>query len=205
MRENRSHLTPSNEAVTRFERIWLVLVELHEELVGQGVEVDASQLRDSKALLHLVRTTPSDPCSAPVSVSGDPLTVLKESLEKAQRELISASLKLGEARAKYWMERVSTGEREDAELSMAYDRSQFFPGLPRSPRTGWARLTLQHPIGEGRVQDVAEQFGVLVEFEDDVHLVFDGEPSLVKKAMTDIYYLSQTFAKTDQTDADARS
>lgn len=140
-----------------------------------------------------------------MSASGNPLAVLEESLEKAQMELISASLKLGEARAKYWMERVSTAELQDTEPSMVYGESRFFPGLPKGPRTGWARLTLQRPIGEGRVQDVAEQFGVLVEFEDDLHLVFDGEPSMVKRAMTDIYYLSQPSVTTDPANVDSRS
>ena len=117
--------------------------------------------------------------------------MLEESLEKAKIELISASVKLGEARSRYWMERVSKAEVEDADQLMAYGGSRFFTGLPRSPGSGWARLTLQQPIGEGRVQDVAEQFGVLVAFEDDLHLVFEGEPSLVKKALADVYYLSQ--------------
>jgi len=177
--------------VRPLERTWLILVKLFEELVARGVEVDASELRESKALLHLVRTTPSDPCSAPMSESGNPLLVLEESLEKAKSELISASMKLGEARSNYWNERVSKAELEDAEQLMAYGESRFFPGLPRNRSTGWARLTLQQPIGEGRVQDVAEQFGVLVEFEDNLHLVFEGEPSLIKKALADIYYLSQ--------------
>jgi len=190
-RENPSHLTVSNEAVTRLEKTWLVLVKLFEELAGRGIEVNASQLRDSKALLHLIRTTPADPCSTPLGGPGNPLTVLEGSLEKAKIELISASVKLGEARSKYWMERVFKAEVEDADQLMAYGESRFFLGLPRSPGSGWARLTLQQPIGEGRVQDVAEQFGVLVEFEDDLHLVFEGEPSLVKKALADIYYLSQ--------------
>jgi hypothetical protein len=184
-------LTASNEAVKPFERTWLVLVKLFEELVAHGVELDASALRDSKTLLHLIRTTPSDPCSGPMSESGNLLLVLGESLERAKAELITASLKLGEARSNYWRERVSRAELEDTEQFIVYGESRFFPGLPRNPRRGWARLTLQKPIGEGRLQDVAEQFGVLVEFEDDLHLLFEGEPSLVKKALADVYYLSQ--------------
>ena len=184
-------MTASNETVTRLEKTWLVLVKLFEELVGHGIEVNASQLRDSKALLHLVLTTPTDPCSTTLGGPGSPLIVLEESLEKAKSELLLASLRLGEARSEYWMERVSKAEVEDANQLMVYGGSCFFPGLPRNPGSGWARLTLQQPIGEGRVQDVAEQFGVLVEFEDDLHLVFEGEPYLVKKALADIYYLSQ--------------
>ena len=184
-------MTASNETVTRLEKTWLVLVKLFEELVGHGIEVNASQLRDSKALLHLVLTTPTDPCSTTLGGPGSPLIVLEESLEKAKSELLSASLRLGEARSEYWMERVSKAEVEDANQLMVYGGSCFFPGLPRNPGSGWARLTLQQPIGEGRVQDVAEQFGVLVEFEDDLHLVFEGEPYLVKRALADVYYLSQ--------------
>jgi len=181
----------SNEVAIRLERTWLVLVRLFEELVACDIEADASELRECKALLHLVRTMPSDPCSPRLNGLGNALAVLEESLEKAKIDLLSASLKLGEARSKYWLERVSKAEIENAEQLMEYGESRFFPSLPRNPGTGWTRLTLQQPVGEGRVQDVAEQFGVLVEFEDDLHLIFDGEPSLVKKALADVYYLSQ--------------
>jgi hypothetical protein len=64
-------------------------------------------------------------------------------------------------------------------------------GLLRSPDTGWARLTLPQPVGEGRVQNVAEQFGVLAQFEDDLNVVFEENPPPLKKALADVYYLSQ--------------
>ena len=184
-------MTSSKIAITRFERVWLALFRLFEELIAHDLKVDASQLRDSKTLLHLARTTPSDPCVGLDRAGGDPLVALEESIEKAKVELMSASLELGDARAKYWMERISRAELDDSEEPMLYGVSRFLPGLPRRPNEGWARLTLPQPIGEGRVQDVAEQFGVLVEFEDDLHLVFEGKPSLVKKALADVYYLSQ--------------
>lgn len=193
MSEKPSRLTASNEAVAPLERTWLVLVKLFEELTAHGVEIDASQLRDSKALLHLVRTTPLDPCAAPMSESGNPLMASEESLEKAKAELMSASLRLGEARAKYWRERISKAELEEGGQHMVYGESRFISGLPRDPTTEWVRLTLQQPIGAERVKDVAEQFGVLVEFEDSLHFVFEGEPSLVKKALADVYYLSQPY------------
>jgi hypothetical protein len=175
--------------ITRFERTWLALFRLFEELITHDLKVDASQLRDSKTLLHLVRTTPSDPCVG--SDRTDPLVALEQSIEKAKIEMMSASVKLGDARAKYWMERISQAELDDSEEPMVYGESRFLPGLPKGSNEGWARLTLAQPVGEGRVQDVAEQFGVLVEFEDDLHLVFEGKPSLVKKALADVYYLSQ--------------
>jgi hypothetical protein len=191
LRENSIQLTSSNRLIRRFERTWLALFRLFEELLAHDLKVDASQLRDSKTLLHLVRTTPSDPCAGLDRTAGDPLAALEQSIEKAKIEMMSASLKLGEGRAKYWMERISQAELEDSEAPMAYGESRFMPGLPRRPDTSWARLTLAQPIGEGRVQDVAEQFGVLVEFEDDLHLVFEGNPVLLKKALADVYYLSQ--------------
>lgn len=198
-------MTSSNIAITRFERTWLALFRLFEELIAHDLKVDASQLRDSKTLLHLVRTTPSDPCVGLDRAAGAPLVALEESIEKAKVELMSASLELGDARAKYWMERISQAELDDSEEPMLYGASRFLPGLPRRPNEGWARLTLPQPIGEGRVQDVAEQFGVLVEFEDDLHLIFEGNPSLVKKALADVYYLSQPQLESNSTSADFSS
>jgi len=184
-------LTFANDAVKPLERMWLILAKLFEELVAHGIEVDASHLQDSKALLHLVRTSPVDPCAAQMSGSGNPLMSLEESLERAKGELMSASLRLGETRAEYWRERIYKAELDEAELRVAYGESRFLPGLPRDPTTEWARLTLQQPVGQERAKDVAEQFGVLVEFEDDLHLVFEGEPLQVRRALADVYYLSQ--------------
>lgn len=194
-------MTTSDTAIARLERIWLVLFKLFEELVACDIKVDASQLRDCKALLHLVRTSPFDPCQVSTSGSRDSLVILEESLEKAKREMISASLQLGEVRAKYWMERLSKAELENVEQPMTYGESRFFPGLPRGSGSAWARLTLQQVIGEGRVQEVAEQFGVLVEFEDDLHLIFEGEPSRVRKALADVFYLSQSYVALESTRA----
>jgi hypothetical protein len=103
------------------------------------------------------------------------------------------------------MERVSKAELENAEEPMLYGESRFFPGIPRNPKMGWARLTLLKPVGEGRAQDVAEQYGVLIEFEDDLHLVIDGEPSLVRKALADIHYLSQPSMTPDEMDCGQQS
>jgi hypothetical protein len=191
LQETQTHLRTPNEAVTGLEGTWLVLAELFEELTEHGIKVGASDLRDSKALLHLIRTTPLDPCSVTMNEQGTPLTVLEETLERANRELISASLQLGDARSQYWIEKVTNVELEDTQQLMAYGESRFHPGVQRNRKAGWARLTLQQPVGEGRVQDVAEQFGVLIEFEDDLHLVFEGNPSLVKKALADVYFISQ--------------
>jgi len=116
---------------------------------------------------------------------------LEESLEKAKEELMSASLRLGEARAEYWRERISKAELEEGEQRIAYGESRFLPGLPKDPTTEWTRLTLEQPIGEERAKDVAEQFGVIVEFEDNLHMILEGEPLLVKQALADVYYLSQ--------------
>lgn len=115
---------------------------------------------------------------------------LEESLRKATTELMSASLRLGEARAEYWRDRISKAELEGDER-IAYGESLFHPGLPRDPTTGWTRLTLEQPIGEERAKDIAEQFGVIIEFEDNLHITFEGEPMPVKKALADVYFLSQ--------------
>ena len=82
-------------AIRRFERTWLTLFRLFEELAAHDLKVDASQLRDSKTLLHLVRTTPSDPCVGSDRMTGDPLVALEQTIEKAKIEMMSASLELG--------------------------------------------------------------------------------------------------------------
>ncbi|KPV62228.1 MAG: hypothetical protein AOA65_1999 [Candidatus Bathyarchaeota archaeon BA1] len=73
---------------------------------------------------------------------------------------------------------------------MIHTVSSFVPGLPKDLEKGWIRLTLPKPIAEERVQDIAEQFSVMIEFQDDVHIVISGGKTVVKRAALDIHDLS---------------
>jgi hypothetical protein len=89
-----------------------------------------------------------------------------------------------------WTSKIDKAERAELNYTMVHTPSKFVPGLPRDVEEGWVRLTVQKPIAEERAQDVAEQFGVIIEFEGEFQIVVSGVKASVRKAVRDVYELS---------------
>jgi hypothetical protein len=179
-----------NEEVKRLEQVWLVLADLFQDLIRRGVYVDvASDLRNCKSLIHFVQTSVLHPLKETTAIN-DSLLNLRQILGKIRCSLISAAEDFGEDFMKDWINKIDKAERSELNHLMIHTSSKFVPGLLKDLKRGWMRLTLPKPIAEERVQEVAEECGVIVEFENDIHIVITGRKTSVKKAAYDIYSLS---------------
>lgn len=180
----------ANEEIKRLEQVWLVLSDLFQDLNRRNISVGvASELRNCKTLIRFIRTSVVHPPKEPTTID-DSLRNLQQILGKIQSNLISAALSVDENYVRDWMIKIDKAERAELSSVMIHTPSEFVPGLPRDLEKGWVRLTLQNPIAEERVQDVAEQFGVIIEFKNDFHIVISGGRNSVKRAARDIYELS---------------
>lgn len=182
---------PTEEDIKRLEQLWLVLSDFFQDLNQRNITaVDvAPDLRDCKTLLHFIRTSVAHPSKEPMTID-DSLRNLLQILGKIRSNLISEALRLDENYVKEWVKKIDKAERAELSYAMIYTSSEFAPGLPKDPEKGWVRLTLQKPIAEERVQDVAEQFGVIIEFKSDSHILISGRRASVRKATRDVYELS---------------
>jgi len=179
------------EEIKRLEQVWLVLADLYQDLSQRDVHVNvASELRNCKTLIHFIRTNVLHPPMKELSTVDDSLRSSSQILGKIKHILISAAQGVGENYVKDWMDKIDKAERAELNYVMVHSVSSFVPGLPKDLEEGWMRLTLPKPVAEERVQDVAEQFGVIIEFEDDFHIVIHGRKTLVKKVAQDIHDLS---------------
>jgi len=180
----------TDEEIKRLEQVWLVLSDLFQDLNRRNITVDvAHDLRDCKTLIHFIRTSVAHPSKEPVMIN-DSLQNLLQILGKVQSNLISEALRLDKNYMREWMEKIDKAERARLDYAMIHTTSEFVPGLPQDPEKSWVRLTLQKPIAEERVQDVAEQFGVIIEFQSDSSILISGRGESVKKASRDVYELS---------------
>jgi len=178
------------EEIQRLEQIWLVLSDLFQDLSRRDISVNvASDLRDCRTLIHFIRTSVTEPPKEPLMIN-DSFRNLLQILGKIRSDLISEALRLNQDYVKEWMEKIDKAERAKLEYAMIYPPFRFVTGLPKCPEEGWARLSLKKPIAEERVQDVAEQFGVIIEFQDNSHISISGRKDSVRKATRDIYQLS---------------
>jgi hypothetical protein len=181
----------SQEEIRRLEQVWLVLSDLYQDLSRKNIYVDvAPELRNCKSLIYFIRMNILQPSIKELTTINDSLRSSSQILAKIKRSLISAAQGVGENYAKDWTNKIDKAERAELDYTMIHTVSSFVPGLPKDLEKGWIRLTLPKPIAEERVQDVAEQFGVIIEFEDDFHIVVRGRKTLIKKVAQDIHDLS---------------
>jgi len=180
----------TDEGIKRLEQVWLVLSDLFQDLNRRNISVDvASDLRDCKTLIHFIRTSVAHPSKEPMTIEASFRNLL-QILDKIRSNLISEALRLDENYVNEWMKKIDKAERGELDFPMIYALSEFIPDLPRDPEKGWIRLALQKPIAEERVQEVAEQFGVIIEFKNDSHVLISGRGDSVKKAIKHVYELS---------------
>lgn len=176
--------------VRRLEQVWMVLSDLFQDLRQRSIFVEvASDLRDCKTLIHFIRTSTAGPPKEPAVIE-ESLRNLMHILGKVRSDLVSEAMGLDQEYVNEWLEKIDRAERAEMGPPMIYGQSEFVSGLPRGPEEGWVRLALQQPVAEERVEDVAEQFGVIIEFKDDRCISISGRRDSVRKAARDIYELS---------------
>jgi len=179
-----------DEEVRRLEQVWLVLSGFFQDLRQRDICVDvASDLRDCKTLIHLIRTGSTSPPKDPAIIE-ESLRRLMRILGEVRSNLVSEAMNLDQKYVNKWLERIDKAERAEMGLAMIYGQSEFIPSLPRGSEERWVKLSLQQPIAEERVEDVAEQFGVIIEVKDDRCISISGRRDSVRKAARDIYELS---------------
>jgi hypothetical protein len=166
------------------------LSDLFQDLNQKNIHVDiASELRSCKTLISFIQTSTIHPPKEPTPIDSS-LQKLQQILGKIQSNLISVAMTVNEDYVRDWMSKIDKAERAELNCTMVHTPSEFVPGLPRDVGEGWVRLTLQKPIAEERVQDVAERCGVIIDFKDEFHIVISGGKDSVKKAIKDVYELS---------------
>jgi len=176
--------------VKRLEQLWLILSALFQDLTRKNISVDvASELRSCKTLIRFIDTSTVHSSEELTAIDGS-LQKLQQILGKIQSNLISAALTVDECYVRDWTTKIDKAERGESNYKMVHTPAEFVPGLPRDVEDGWVRLTLEKPIAEERVQDIAEQFGVIIEFRNEFHIVVSGRKASVRKAVRDVYELS---------------
>lgn len=176
---------------SRLEQIWWALNELFEDLIRKDIDVRivrfyARELRNCKTLINFVRAHACLACEERID---DKLQDLQRDLEKIKHDLISAALGVNEDYAKSWMNKIDRVERGKLDYPVTHVSAMFVPGLPKDPRRGWVRLTLPRPIVKGRMRGISERLGVVIEFENDLHIIVTGNKASVEKAVQVIWGL----------------
>ena len=74
--------------------------------------------------------------------------------------------------------------KADMSLNEIHTQSRFIQNVP--PGLSYAKITLRNPIAEDRVQEIAEYYGLIMEFDTDSTIALYGEKSNIQLALKEM-------------------
>jgi hypothetical protein len=95
------------------------------------------------------------------------------SLNNIQGTLLTIAEEEGEEYVDQWLDLLKRVMRGEEVFEFAKSRSQFLVNSPPGLTTG--RITLIDPLAEERVQEIAEWYGLIIEFDDDITIQLHGD------------------------------
>ena len=146
------------------EQSWLVIANLSSELHKKGIPIPKELNKDLglvKSQIGFYKKDPSHPDMINEMAKAD------MSLNEIQGVLLS----LAESYDKDFYEEWFT-------------QSRFIQNVP--PGLSYAKITLRNPIAEDRVQEIAEYYGLIMEFDTDSTIALYGEKSNIQLALKEM-------------------
>ena len=164
------------------EQVWLVLSEFLSDLIKRDIEVPTDINKNmgfTKTQISFYKKDTSHPDMI------KELSKANITLSEMQNKLLDvASENVSEEYANEWFDKLKRANRGEKFYDTPDIHSKFNLNPPPGFSTG--RITLKKPITEDRVQEIAEYYGLIIEFEDDVTLSLYGDKSDVKKGIQEM-------------------
>lgn len=164
------------------EQVWLVLSEFLSDLHKRNIETP-KEINKNMGLTKTQISFYKKDTSHPDMIRE--LSRANIALSEIQNELIDiAEEKVSEDYADEWMDKIKRANRGEKLYDVPDIHSKFNLNPPPGFSTG--RITLKKPISEERVQDIAEYYGLIIEFEDDLTISLYGDKDKVKEGIQEM-------------------
>ncbi len=163
------------------EQTWLVLVELLTDLRKRGAEVPTSlneDIRLVRALINFYKTDTTNPEMI------KELKRINEMLNDIQETLLGIAESMGGGYEDEWIQKLKRASRGEEVCRVPDTKSRFLVGAP--PGFSVAKVHLKEPIAEDRVQEIAEEYKLIIEFERDDLIAVYGEKENIKRGIREI-------------------
>ena len=138
------------------EQSWLVMANLSSELHKRGIPIPNELNKDLGLVKSQIGFYKKDP-SHPDMIN----------------EMAKADMSLNEIQ----------GIGEEI-FKISDTQSRFIQNVP--PGLSYAKITLRNPIAEDRVQEIAEYYGLIMEFDTDSTIALYGEKSNIQLALKEM-------------------
>lgn len=163
------------------EQTWLVLVNLltdlnkKEQTVPTEINHNISILKTS---INFYKTDPTHPDRI------KELDRINEGINDIQQKLILIADQYDAEYASEWMEKLKKATLGEELYEINEQKSRFILNTP--PGFTASRITLKNPLAEDRIQEIAEEYNLIIEFEEDNILLLFGDDDNIKKSLKEI-------------------
>ena len=171
------------------EQTWMILVELLTDLRKNGVSIPNDVTKDiqmAKTTINFYKVNPNDPERM------KELKRMNDFMNSAQDMLLTLAEDVGEDYLESWLEKLRRASRGEQVYQLVDKKSKFIVGAPSG--FSMARLTFKKPILEERLQEIAEYYNIILEFEEDNIIMIFGDKDNIKKSLKELssFFTEQT-------------
>jgi hypothetical protein len=165
------------------EQTWMVLVELLTDLKKKGFKILpqlTEDIRMARTTINFYKVDPTDPERM------KELKRINEFLNSAQDSLFTLAENLGNDYINEWTEKLKKATRGEKVYEIEEKKSKFAMGAPAG--FSMVRVTFNQPLPEERIQEIAETYNLIIEFEADDVIAVYGDVENIKKGLKEIAY-----------------
>ena len=163
------------------EQTWLVLVELLTDLRKRGIPIPdevPKTVRLAKTTINFYKADPTNP---------DMMKEIKrinDFLNSIQDTLLDLTEEIGKDYKDEWLDKLMRASRGETVIEKEDTAPKFAVGVPSG--FSMVKVTFQEPLSEERLNDIAEEYGVIIEFEEDDVVAIYGDQDNVKASLKEI-------------------
>ena len=163
------------------EQSWLTLTHLLNDLKSNDADIPGYINNELGIIRSQISSYKRDPTHPDLI---NELARADMSLNEVQGVLLSLAAEISSEYEDEWLDKLGRAMRGEEVYPMPQDRSKYIVNVP--PGFSYARITLKNPISEDRVQEIAEEYGLIIEFDSDVTIAIYGDKAVVQTAIKEM-------------------
>ena len=163
------------------DQSWLVIANLSNDLHKKGIQIPNQINKDLGLVKSQIGFYKKDP-SHPDMINE--MARAEMSLNEIQGILLSFAESIGKDYYDEWMDKLNRANLGEKLYETPNTQSRFLINAP--PGFSYAKITLKNPIAEDRVQEIAEYYGLIMEFDTDLTIALYGDKPDIQAALKEM-------------------
>jgi len=163
------------------EQTWLILVDLLTDLRKKEMHIPDKVTKNLRLARSTINFYKSDPTNPEMMKE---LKRINDFLNSIQGTLIDIAEEVDIEYRNEWLQKLMRASRGEKVVEKQDSSPGFVVGAPAG--FSMVRVTFKEPLSEERLNDVAEAYGVIIEFEKDDVVAIYGDKDNVKKSLKEI-------------------